>query len=150
MTLTDQIDTDLKQAMRDRQAEKLAVLRLLKSAIKYAAIEKHGQSGQLSDPDAVVVIRKQVKQRQDSIEGFLKGGRPEAAEKEQAEMEVLNAYLPKALSKEELDALVDEAITETGATTKAQMGLVMKALQEKVAGRADGKTLSQAVQARLK
>ena len=97
-----------------------------------------------------MVIRKQVKQRQDSIEGFEKGNRPELAAKERAEIEVLNTYLPQALSPEELGRLVDEAIAEAGAAGKAQMGAVMKALTPKVAGRADGRTLSQEVQRRLK
>lgn len=150
MTLSEQIDHDLKQAMKEKQADKLAVLRMLKSAFKYAAIEKHGPQGALDDTDACVVIRKEVKKRQDAIEGFDKGGRPELAEKERIEMAFLNAYLPKQLSSGEIDELVNAAIAEVGATSKAQMGAVMKVVQEKAAGRADGKTLSQAVQAKLK
>ena len=95
------------------------------------------------------MIRKQVKQRQDSIESFEKGGRPELAAKEKEELEILNAYLPKGLSADELAALVRETIAEAGATSKVQMGAVMKALQAKVAGRADGKTLSQEVSRQL-
>jgi uncharacterized protein YqeY len=147
MTLPERIDSDLKDAMRAKEAGKLAVLRMLKSALKYAAIEK--PEGALDDSAATQVIRKQVKQRQDSIESFEKGGRPELAAKEKEEMEILTAYLPKGLSAEELSALVREAIAETGATSKAQMGLVMKALQAKVAGRADGKALSAEVQRQL-
>ena len=147
MTLQDRIDADLKDAMRAREAGKLSVLRGLKSALKYAAIEKADAA--LDDSAAVQVIRKQVKQRQDSIESFEKGGRPELAAKEKEELEILNAYLPKRLSPEELSALVRETIVEVGATSKAQMGVVMKALQAKVAGRADGKTLSGEVQKQL-
>ena len=147
MTLQERIDSDLKDAMRAKDAGKLAVLRMLKSAVKYAAIEK--PDGALDDTAATQVIRKQVKQRQDSIESFEKGGRPELAAKEKEEMEILNAYLPKGLSAEELAALVREAITEVGATSKAQMGAVMKALQAKAAGRADGKALSAEVQKQL-
>src|SRR5437763_3002955 len=147
MTLPEQIDSDLKDAMRAKDAGKLAVLRGLKSALKYAAIEKAGAG--LDDAAAVQVIRKQVKQRQDSIEQFEKGGRPELAAKEKKELEILNAYLPKGLSSEELSTLVRETIAEIGATSKAQMGAVMKALQAKVAGRADGKTLSAEVQRQL-
>ena len=147
MTLQDRIDADLKDAMRAKAAGKLAVLRGLKSALKYAAIEKADAA--LDDSAAVQVIRKQVKQRQDSIESFEKGGRPELAAKEKEELEILNAYLPKGLSPEELSALVRETIVEVGATSKAQMGAVMKALQAKVAGRADGKTLSAEVQKQL-
>lgn len=149
MTISEQVDHDIKEAMKARQADRLGVLRLLKAAIKNAALEKGGQSAVLDDAEATVVIRKQVKQRQDSIEGFEKGNRPELAAKEKAEIEVLNTYLPQALSSEELGRLVDEAVTEVGATGKAQMGAVMKALTPKVAGRADGRTLSQEVQKRL-
>ena len=147
MTLPERIDADLKDAMRAKEAGKLSVLRGLKSALKYAAIEKADAA--LDDAAAVQVIRKQVKQRQDSIESFEKGGRPELAAKEKEELEILNAYLPKGLSAEELSALVRETIAEVGATSKAQMGAVMKTLQAKVAGRADGKTLSAEVQRQL-
>ncbi|MBA3833901.1 MAG: GatB/YqeY domain-containing protein, partial [Chthoniobacterales bacterium] len=91
----------------------------------------------------------QVKQRQDSIESFERGGRAELAEKEKSEISILNGYLPAALSGEEIGRLVRETIAETGATSKAQMGAVMKALGPKVAGQADGRTLSQEVQRQL-
>ena len=148
MTLSERIDSDLKDAMRAKNASRLGVLRMLKSALKYGAIEKSAEAG-LDDAAAVQVIRKQVKQRQDSIESFEKGGRPELAAKEREELEILNAYLPKGLEAEQLTALVRETITEVGATSKAQMGAVMKALQAKVAGRADGKSLSAEVQRQL-
>ncbi len=149
MLIQDQIDSDIKDAMRAKAADKLSVLRLLKSALKNASIEKGGADAKLDDPEAMAVIRKQVKQRQDSIEGFEKGGRPELAAKEKAEMEILNTYLPKAMSESDLKALVAESIAETGATSKAQMGVVMKVATSKAAGRVDGKTLSQAVQSAL-
>src|SRR5207249_5113641 len=122
------------------------VLRMLKSALTYAAIAKSGTEAELSDAEAAQVIRKQAKQRQDSIESFEKGGRAELAAKEKEELSILNAYLPQAMSADELAALIRETIAEVGATSKAQMGAVMKALQTRVAGRADGKTLSQEVQ----
>ena len=147
MTVQERIDAELLDAMRAKDAGKLAVLRGLKSALKYAAIEK--SDAHLDDTAAIQVIRKQVKQRQDSIESFEKGGRPELAAKEKAELEILNAYLPKGLSAEELSSLVHETIAEVGASSKAQMGAVMKAVQAKVAGRADGKTLSQEVTRQL-
>jgi uncharacterized protein len=149
MTLTQRIDSDLKDAMRAKDANKLGVLRMLKSALKYAAIEKSGAEGELDDAEATQVIRKQVKQRQDSIESFEKGGRAELAEKEKGELEILNEYLPASMSSDDLARLVRETIAEVGATSKAQMGAVMKALGPKVAGRADGKTLSQEVQKQL-
>ncbi|MGI8890826.1 MAG: GatB/YqeY domain-containing protein [Chthoniobacterales bacterium] len=149
MSLAQQIDADLKDAMRAKDAGKLGVLRMLKSALKYAAIEKSGADGELEEAETTQVIRKQVKQRHDSIESFEKGGRPELAEKEKGEIEILNHYLPAAMSAEDLSGLVRETIAEVGATSKAQMGAVMKALGPKVAGRADGKTLSQEVQKQL-
>jgi uncharacterized protein YqeY len=148
MTLPERIDADLKDAMRAKDAGRLGVLRMLKSALKYAAIEKADES-QLDDAAASQVIRKQVKQRHDSIESFEKGGRPELAAKEKEELEILNAYLPKGLSADELAAVVRETIAEVGATSKAQMGAVMKAVQVRVAGRTDGKTLSAEVSRQL-
>ena len=133
--------------MRAKDASRLNVLRMLKSALKYAAIEKSDAG--LDDAAASQVIRKQVKQRQDSIESFEKGGRPELAAKEKEELEMLNAYLPKGMNADELTAMVRETIAEVGATSKAQMGAVMKAMQTKAAGRADGKTLNAEVQRQL-
>jgi uncharacterized protein len=147
MTVQERVDSDMKDAMRAKDAARLGVLRMLKSALKYAAIEK-ADAG-LDDAAASQVIRKQVKQRHDSIESFEKGGRPELAAKEKQELEILNAYLPKGLSPEELAALVRDTIAEVGATSRAQMGAVMKELQARVAGRADGKTLSAEVQKQL-
>ena len=149
MTFQERIDSDLKEAMKAREAQRLGVIRMLKSALKNAAIEKYGVTGQLDDAEAMAVVRKQVKQRQDSIEGFVKGNRPDLADKEKAEFEILSQYLPKQLGAEEVAKLVTEAIAEAGATSKAQMGAVMKIVQVKVAGRADGKTLSQEVQRQL-
>ena len=149
MSLQKQIDEDLKDAMRAKNAGRLSVLRLLKAALKNAAIEKVGADGELTDPDAVAVIRRQVKQRQDSIESFEKGGRADLAQKEKAEIAVLSNYLPQAMNAEELQRIVGETIVEVGATSRAQMGAVMKALQSKVAGRADGKTLSTEVARQL-
>ena len=149
MNLSQRIDQDLKQAMREKNATKLGVLRMLKAAMTNAAIERSGAQGQLSDADATQVIRKQVKQRQDSIESFEKGGRAELAAKEKEELSILQTYLPQAMSAEEVSKIVRETIAEVGATSKAQMGAVMKAVQAKVGGRADGKTLSAEVQRQL-
>ena len=149
MNLSQRVDSDLKTAMREKNATKLGVLRLLKAAIMNAAIEKSGAQGELGDADAIQVIRKQVKQRQDSIESFEKGGRPELAAKEKEELSILQSYLPQTMSSDEISKVVRETITEVGASSKAQMGVVMKALQAKVAGRADGKSLSAEVQKQL-
>src|SRR3982750_4432095 len=140
MSLNQKIEADLKEAMRARDQLKLGVLRMLKSALKYAAIEKSGTDGELDDSEATQVIRKQVKQRQDSIESFEKGGRAELATKEKEELALLSLYLPQAMSGEDLATAVRDTITEVGATSRAQMGAVMKALQTKLAGRADGKS----------
>ena len=149
MTLFQRVDADLKDAMRAKDTIRLGVLRMLKSALKYGAIEKSGADAELNDADAVQVIRKQAKQRQDSIESFEKGGRLELAEKEKAELAILNSYLPQQLGPDELSKVVRETIAEVGAASKAQMGAVMKALQAKAAGRVDGKSLSAEVQKQL-
>lgn len=156
MTLSERIDHDLKEAMKARDAAKLGTLRMVKSALKYAAIEKSGADAVVDDETAASVLRKQIKQREDAAAGFEQGGRPEMAEKEKAEIAVLSVYLPAALSADELSVLVKEAIAEVGATLgtpgsvgKAQMGAVMKAAQAKAAGRADGKSLSAEVQKQL-
>ena len=149
MTLPERVDSDLKEAMRAKEATKLSVLRMLKSALRYAAIAKSGREAELSDAEAAQVIRKQAKQRQDSIESFEKGGRAELADKEKEELAILNAYLPQAMSPNELAKIVRETISERGATSKAQMGEVMKALQAKAGGRVDGRTLSAEVQKQL-
>jgi len=149
MTVIERVDSDLKEAMRAKDATRLGVLRMLKSAFKYAAIAKSGAEAELNDAEAAQVIRKQAKQRQDSIESFEKGGRAELAEKEREELSILNAYLPQQMNADELEKVVRETIAEVGATSKAQMGAVMKALQAKVAGRVDGKTLSAEVQKQL-
>ncbi|PYJ23737.1 MAG: glutamyl-tRNA amidotransferase [Verrucomicrobia bacterium] len=149
MTLQERIDSDLREAMRAKDTTKLGVLRMLKSALKYAAIAKAGAESELSDTEVAQVIRKQARQREDSIESFEKGGRAELAEKEKEELSILNSYLPQSMSTDEISKVVRETIAEIGATSKAQMGGVMKALQAKVGGRADGKTLSAEVQKQL-
>jgi uncharacterized protein len=150
MTIQEEIDADLKDAMRSKQAERLSVLRMVKSALTNAAIEKHGAAQGLGDSEALGVIRKQVKQRLDSIQSFEKGGRPELADKERREIEFLAEYLPKPLDENEIAELVKDAIGEAGATSRAQLGAVMKIATEKAAGRVDGKKLSQAVQKALR
>lgn len=149
MDFQARIDNDLKEAMKAREAERLGVLRMLKSALKNAALEQGGAEARLDDVAAMAVVRKEMKKRQDAIEGFEKGGRPELAEKERAEAVFLQAYLPQPFSPEELQKLVAECIAEAGATSKAQMGAVMKLATERAAGRADGRALSSAVNAAL-
>ena len=149
MTFQARIDQDIKAAMLARETAKLGVLRMLKTSLMNAAIEKGGASSSLDEADALAIVRKEVKKRQDSVEAFEKGGRPEMAATEKAEIDILNTYLPQALSPAEVEALVKAAIAEAGATSRKEMGAVMKILNEKAAGRADGRTLSTEVQKHL-
>ena len=135
--------------MKSKDSLRLGVIRALKTAMTNAAIEKGGLGTVLDDTEATAIVRKQLKQRQDSAEQFTSAGRPELAAKENDEIAILEAYLPAQLSADEVIAIVEAAIAETGASSKADMGKVMKLVQEKVAGRADGKTISQEVAKRL-
>ena len=139
----------MKTAMREKNTVALNTVRMLKSAIKNAAIEKGGANAELTDAEVMAVVRKEVKKRQDSIEQYEAAGRDELADQEKAEIKVLNGYLPEPLSSEEIVSIVEAAIAELGATSRKEMGQVMKIVQEKTAGRADGKTLSQAVMSKL-
>lgn len=149
MTFQSQIDQDIKAAMLAREPLKLGVLRMLKAALMNSAIEKHGAGGALDDSDALAIVRKEIKKRQDSIEAFDKGGRPEMADNERAEIAILSVYLPQALSAEEVAGLVRDAIAEAGATSRQQMGAVMKIVNTRAEGRVDGRTLSSEVQKQL-
>src|SRR5258707_270695 len=126
MTLQQRVDSDLKEAMRAKDTTKLGVLRMLKSALKYAAIAKSGAEAELSDAEALQVIGHQVKQRQDSIESCDKGGRAELVPKEKEELSILNGYLPHPMSANDVSKVVHETIAEAGADSPAQMGVVMK------------------------
>lgn len=139
----------MKTAMREKNTLALNTIRMLKSAIKNAAIEKGGADAELNDAEVTSVIRKEVKKRQDSIEQYESAGREELADQEKAEINILEGYLPEPLSEKEMTEIIDEAIAEVGATSRKEMGQVMKLVQERTAGRADGKTLSQAVMAKL-
>jgi uncharacterized protein YqeY len=147
--LSQQITEDMKNAMREKNTLALGAIRMLKSAIKNAAIEKGGADAELTDPEIITVIRREVKKRQDSVEQYTTAGRMELVEQEEAEIAVLNGYLPEPLSEADLLVIIDAAIAETGATSRKEMGAVMKLVQDRTAGRADGKTLSQAVMAKL-
>lgn len=146
MTFQDRINQDIKSAMLARDQSKLGVLRMLKTSLMNAAIEKGGAGSSLDDAAALAVVRKEVKKRQDSIEAFEKGGRPEMASAEKAEIDVLAAYLPQPLSPAELTALAQEAIASTGASSRKDMGAVIKLVTEKAAGRSDGRSISTEVQ----
>jgi uncharacterized protein len=147
MALQDKLSEEIKSAMLAKDVDRLSALRMLKSAAGYLQIER--KTDKLSDADFVSLVQKEVKKRRDSAEQFEKGGRAELAEKENKEIAVLESFLPKALSPEELEKLVKATIQEVGATSKKDMGVVMKAAQAKAAGRADGKTLSALVSSLL-
>ena len=143
MSLHENLSADIKTAMLARDADRLGTLRMLKSTLGYVAIER--KTDLLPDADFISVVQKEVKKRRDSIEQFEGGGRPELAAKEKIELAVLESYLPQALPPDELEALVKACIQETGATSKKDMGQVIRAVQAKAAGRAEGKVISQLV-----
>lgn len=147
MTTNEKLAAEIKAAMFAKDTVRLGTLRLLKSAIGYLQIEKKVET--LSDAEFLAVVQREAKKRKDSISQYEQGGRPDLADGEKAELAVLETFLPKALSAGELEDLVRAAIQETGATSKAQMGLVMKAAQAKAAGRADGKAISTLVNSML-
>lgn len=140
MTLLERISQEIKAAMLAKDADRLSTLRLLKSALGYLQIEKKTET--LPDAEVVAVIQKEIKKRRDSVEQFTAGGRAELAAKEAKEITVLETFLPRALSADELEQLVRGTIQELGATSKKEMGPVIKAVQAKAAGRADGKSIS--------
>ena len=140
--LTEKIRTDLTSAMKAQEKDRLSTIRMLQSAIKN---EQINLGHELSDEEAMSVIRKAVKQRQDSVEQYTKGNRPELAAKEQAEIDILKAYLPPELSDEELESGIREIVGSTGAQSKKDMGKVMKEATARFKGRADGKKIQEIV-----
>jgi uncharacterized protein YqeY len=147
MTLKERIVADMTTAMKAKDAARLSTLRMVKANVMNREIEK---GGELTDEELTKAMQSLVKQRRDSIEQYEKAGRQELAEKEQAEIEVIEAYLPQAASREDIEGAVMAAIEETGATSMREMGAVMKAAQARLAGRnADGRTVSEIVKAKL-
>lgn len=146
MTLTAQIHQDMKTAMKSGDKDRLKVIRLMMAAIKQIEID---QRIELDDAAVLVVLNKMVKQRHDSITQFKDGGREDLANIEIAEISVLDHYLPEQLSDTELDTLIEQAITETGAQSMRDMGKVMGLIKEKAEGRADIGAASTKVKARL-
>lgn len=142
MSLLDQVDSDFNQALKSKESEKLSILRLLKSAIKNAEIEKKQP---LTDEDVIKIIQKEVKQRKDSIESFQSAGRTELAEKEQSEIELLKKYLPAEISDEELEKIVKDSIDTVGAKSMSDFGNVMSQVMPKISGKADGSRVSEKV-----
>ena len=143
MSLQERLSLELKAAMLARDSDRVSTLRLLKSALGYVQLER--KIDVLPDPEFIAVVQKELKKRRDAIEQFEKGGRHELVTKEKNESAVLETFLPQALSPAELEDLIKVTIQELGATSKKDMGPVIKAVQAKVAGRADGRTISSAV-----
>ncbi len=142
MSLKERIDADYKAAMKVRDAVKVSVLRLLRSAIHNAEIDRQRA---LTDDEILGVIQSEIRKRRESIEAFQQGGRADLAEREQAELAILEAYLPQPLSRAELEVLVRETIREVGALSVRDIGKVMAALMPKVRGRADGREVNELV-----
>ena len=147
MSLNKQIVADLTAAMKAQDAARTSTLRMVKAAMMNRQIEK---GSELDDEDMQKLLRSLVKQRRDSIEQYEKAGRQELVDKEQAEIEVIETYLPKAASHEEIEQVVTAVIAETGASSMRDMGKVMKAVQAALAGKnADGRLVSEVVKAKL-
>jgi uncharacterized protein len=147
MSLKERIISDLTAAMKAKDAARLSTLRMVKASFMNREIEK---GGELTDEELTKALQSLVKQRRDSIEQYEKAGRQELADKERAEIEVIEEYLPQAASREEIEQAVMAAISETNATSMREMGAVMKAAQARLAGRsADGRTVSEIVKAKL-
>lgn len=147
--LKQRLQDDLKQSMLARDEMRTSVLRMIKSAIGYYEIQKGGANYEATDEDVVQVITQQAKQRKDSIEQFRNANRQELVAKEEQELAILQKYLPEQMSEEEVRTLVHDAITETGASSSADMGKVMAALMPKVKGKADGTLVSRLVREHL-
>ena len=145
-SLKVQIQEDVKTAMRARDQKRLTALRLITAAIKQIEIDKRIE---MDDPAVLAVLDKMVKQRRDSLEQYQKAGRDDLADQEQFELDLISVYLPEALGEEELAALIEQVIAETGASSIRDMGSVMNKLRAQVQGRADMKAVSNAVKTQL-
>ncbi len=147
MTLREEIISDMTASMKAQDTPRTSTLRMVKAAMQNRQIEK---GGELDDEEMGKLLRSLVKQRRDSVEQYEKGGRQDLADKEKAEIEVIEAYLPQAASREEIEAAVTAAIADTGASSMKDMGKVMKSVQAALAGKnADGRTVSEIVKSKL-
>lgn len=148
MSLFEKLDAETKAALKEGNALKVSVLRMVISAIKTQMIEKNLKA--IDDGDVLQILQKHIKQHKDSIAQFEKGKRQDLVDKEAGELVILEAYMPKQLSEPELEAIVKEVIAQTGLSSKADRGKVMKAVMEKVKGRSDGKLINDLVTGMLK
>lgn len=143
MSLDKKLMDDMKQAMKNKDKETVSVIRMIRSALQNETIKKNGS---LSEEDEIAVLSRELKQRKDSLQAFDKAGRHDLVEKLEFEMKVLERYLPKQLTNEELEQIIQETIKEIGASSKQDFGKVMSKVMPKVKGRADGKVVNQLVQ----
>ncbi len=153
MSLSQRIEDDIRTALKAGDKQRLSCLRMVKSKVQEKQVELRGTEGreaELSDEDVTNVVSAYAKQRRDSIESYEQGGRKDLAANERAELEILTAYLPQQMSEDEVSAIVDDAVRESGASEPKDMGAVMKLVMPKVKGRADGKLVNRIVQSRLK
>jgi uncharacterized protein YqeY len=146
VSITQQIQTDLSAATKAQDRPRVAALRLLMDSLQKEAKQARGE---LSEQQEIAVLKRQRKQCAEAAEAFHKGGRPEAAASEEAEVAVIDGYLPEQISEDELQALIADALAETGAESQRDMGKVMSAVMDKAAGRADGRRVSELVKERL-
>lgn len=144
--ILDSIDQELKESLKNRNSEKVGVLRMLKSAIKNTEIEKQAD---FNEKDVISTLRKETKKRQDSVQLFQDNNRQELADKEQKELEIIQALLPQAMSEADLNIIIDQVIKETNAKTISDMGRVMQAVMQKAGDAADGSMVSNLVRPRL-
>ncbi|WP_046173873.1 GatB/YqeY domain-containing protein [Domibacillus indicus] len=147
MSLLGRLNDEMKQAMKNKEKEKLTVIRMLKASLQNEGIKAGGRD--LTEEEELTVLSREVKQRKDSLHEFEKAGRGDLVAKIQTELTYVNEYMPEQLSEEEVSAIVDETIAETGASAKADMGKVMAALMPKVKGKADGSLVNRLVQQKL-
>lgn len=147
MSLLGRLNDEMKQAMKNKEKEKLTVIRMLKAAMQNESIKAGGRD--LTEEEELTVLSREVKQRKDSLHEFEKAGREDLVAKIQTELTYVNEYMPEQLSEEDVSAIVDETIADTGASAKADMGKVMAALMPKVKGKADGSLVNRLVQQKL-
>ncbi|WP_338451569.1 GatB/YqeY domain-containing protein [Niallia oryzisoli] len=146
MNLLERLNSDIKQAMKNKEKDKLTTIRMIKASIQNEAIKL---GSELSEEEELTVLSREVKQRKDSLHEFEKAGREDLAEKIRTELQYVELYMPEQLSEEEVTEIVKQAISETGASSKAEMGKVMSAVMPKVKGKADGSLVNKLVQQHL-
>jgi len=152
MSLKENLFSDATEAMKSRDKDRLAVLRMVKSKIQEQEVQlrtRKGKDYQLTDEETLGVITSYAKQRKQSIAAYREANRPDLAEQEEKELEILNSYLPKQLSREEIEKIVEESVAESGASSLKDMGLVMKTVMPRLKGAADGKLVNEVVRSKL-